>query len=494
MKQRVLALAIFLMLGFVLAWGQDMTEIHYQSDLHHTPNSVCQSSDGNIIVECDVVQDGEKIGYKLLKFNKHGNCIDSLFLDDETKVKSFICANSVGDGITMASLRCSDSIMSVRIQYLDEDFVVTEQTDVLLPMQWSDVFAVRFFMDKNHHLIIVANNGQRQDYRIARISLDGNLLDCVETVRFEQLRVTFAGTPIFQYSESPLQYGFVAMPGQGSDLSPHFFILDSLFNIITEEAIASINGANVNYSNMQAVARLNDDEWLYSCRMGLQSDGEFWSQLTKFDNQMQYQADFQVHNEGTQGNTTSYPIPEGSVKVTENGTIYHACMDYLMLFPGYLNITCLNSDLSMRWQRRYPEEPGFPFGTNMCVLDDGTAVVCGYSIDNNVYDMFLLLFENEGESIAEIEPLRKQVEVYPNPGGNTLNILTALQNALVEVYDLNGGLVHRQDITENVTAIDAMDWNKGIYIWKVMVGTSTIRQAQGSVAEAENGKWIKRVK
>ena len=80
---------------------------------------------------------------------------------------------------------------------------------------------------------------------------------------------------------------------------------------------------------------------------------------------------------------------------------------------------------------------------------------------------------------------------YPNPGGNTLNIRTGLRDAWVEVYDLNGRLVHRQDITEDVTAIGATDWAEGVYVWKVMVGTSTLRQAQGSVTEAESGKWIK---
>jgi hypothetical protein len=37
-----------------------------------------------------------------------------------------------------------------------------------------------------------------------------------------------------------------------------------------------------------------------------------------------------------------------------------------------------------------------------------------------------------------------------------------------------------------MTAIDAMDWAAGVYVWKVMAGTST-----GSVTEAESGKWIK---
>jgi hypothetical protein len=70
---------------------------------------------------------------------------------------------------------------------------------------------------------------------------------------------------------------------------------------------------------------------------------------------------------------------------------------------------------------------------------------------------------------------------YPTPGGNTLNIRTALQNARVEVYDVNGRLIHSQAITENVTAIGAEDWAKGVYVWKVMANSK----------EAECGKWIK---
>ena len=70
---------------------------------------------------------------------------------------------------------------------------------------------------------------------------------------------------------------------------------------------------------------------------------------------------------------------------------------------------------------------------------------------------------------------------YPNPGKDVLNIRTGLQDARVEVYDMNGRLVHRQDITENVTEIDAGDWAEGVYVWKVV--------ADGKLAET--GKWIK---
>jgi hypothetical protein len=119
----------------------------------------------------------------------------------------------------------------------------------------------------------------------------------------------------------------------------------------------------------------------------------------------------------------------------------------------------------------------------MCVLDDGSSVVCGYnSTEGDVYDMFLLVLEDAGAGIAETVDPESRAEVYPNPGSNTLNIRTALQNGRVEVYDMNGRLVHSQDLSENVTAIDAGDWAEGVYVWKVM--------ANGKLAEA--GKWIKK--
>jgi hypothetical protein len=51
----------------------------------------------------------------------------------------------------------------------------------------------------------------------------------------------------------------------------------------------------------------------------------------------------------------------------------------------------------------------------------------------------------------------------------------------VEVYDVNGRLVHRQDITEDVTGIDAGGWAEGVYVWKVI----------SNGKEVETGKWIK---
>ena len=82
---------------------------------------------------------------------------------------------------------------------------------------------------------------------------------------------------------------------------------------------------------------------------------------------------------------------------------------------------------------------------------------------------------------------------YPNPGKNVLNIRTALQNAHVEIYDLTGKLVCNQEITENITSMNAESWPSGVYVWKVYVGgPSTGSGTAVSGTLVETGKWVKK--
>ena len=115
----------------------------------------------------------------------------------------------------------------------------------------------------------------------------------------------------------------------------------------------------------------------------------------------------------------------------------------------------------------------------------------------NVFDGWhcLLCFHQNGELVwqnpeyntctypydAVEENKETGISIYPNPGNNTFNICTALQNACVEVYDMSGRMVYWQEITENVTSINAEGWPSGGYVWRVV--------ANGK--EAECGKWIK---
>ena len=100
----------------------------------------------------------------------------------------------------------------------------------------------------------------------------------------------------------------------------------------------------------------------------------------------------------------------------------------------------------------------------------------------SVYEPYNIpMFEDGIEAVDESNESVALSSVYPNPGKDVFIIRTALPNAYVEVYDMNGKLIHSQALTENVTRIDATDWAEGVYVWKVI--------AKGK--EAERGKWVK---
>ena len=75
---------------------------------------------------------------------------------------------------------------------------------------------------------------------------------------------------------------------------------------------------------------------------------------------------------------------------------------------------------------------------------------------------------------------------YPNPGGDVLNIRTGLRNAVLSVYDIHGRKIHEQEITDDVTSIDASKWQSGTYIWKL-----GMRNEELGIKEVEEGKWVK---
>ena len=80
----------------------------------------------------------------------------------------------------------------------------------------------------------------------------------------------------------------------------------------------------------------------------------------------------------------------------------------------------------------------------------------------------------------------KYAVAYPNLSSDVMNIRTGLQNAILTVYDINGRKIHKQEITDEVTSIDASNWNSGTYVWKLGV-----RNEELGVKEMESGKWFK---
>ena len=79
--------------------------------------------------------------------------------------------------------------------------------------------------------------------------------------------------------------------------------------------------------------------------------------------------------------------------------------------------------------------------------------------------------------VEEITETSHNFSIYPNPGKNELNIISADNNmSKLQVYDFQGRLVCEKDINNGITTINTVKWSSGMYFWKV-----------GN----ETGKWIK---
>ena len=149
---------------------------------------------------------------------------------------------------------------------------------------------------------------------------------------------------------------------------------------------------------------------------------------------------------------------------------------YVALFDGNLN---LKGEIYYHNDNRMLE------AYSVLALPSGGCLVATGGYDRKTLEQQHALYKLSDEIILGVEEAHDAgfavAVAYPNPGKDVLNIRTALKNARVEVYEMNGRLIHSQAITENVTRIDAGDWAEGVYVWKVV--------ADGK--EVEIGKWVK---
>lgn len=159
----------------------------------------------------------------------------------------------------------------------------------------------------------------------------------------------------------------------------------------------------------------------------------------------------------------------------------------------YLTIKMINKDLNILDELYYDlGETSALWTTTLKATQDGGCMIAGhfydYNKDPDTYYNVIKKFPPEAfDDIKEAHAHGlKYAVAYPNPGEDILNIRTGLRNAVLSVYDINGRKIHEQEITDDVTSVDASNWRSGTYIWKL-----GIRSAELGVKEMESGMWVK---
>ena len=159
--------------------------------------------------------------------------------------------------------------------------------------------------------------------------------------------------------------------------------------------------------------------------------------------------------------------------------------------PHNLYVAYMDQDLNKYGEIYYVHPSKYLIAECLVACPDGGCLVYCDGLDDNTHAAENCIIKITVSDFLNIEEAHSHgfavATVYPNPGKDVFSIRTALQNARVEVYDLNGRLIHGQALTEHVTAIDAGGWVEGVYVWKVYAGDPST----GSKSRVETGKWIK---
>ncbi len=197
--------------------------------------------------------------------------------------------------------------------------------------------------------------------------------------------------------------------------------------------------------------------------------------------------------------TDSYDCParQRSISTTNNDELYFCyTLNYGYFFneDSWIMIERLDANLDTVSTLFYDLDKGNINSLAYSIIstyDGGTLLVFSSKNLDNTTQHWTTVTKFPADAFVGIEEAHenglKVAIAYPNPGKDVLNIRTGLKNARVEVYDMNGRLIHSQALTENVTAIDATEWAEGVYVWKVYTtGVST-----NSTTPVETGKWIK---
>ena len=155
-------------------------------------------------------------------------------------------------------------------------------------------------------------------------------------------------------------------------------------------------------------------------------------------------------------------------------------MDFYNLYVGYVDEN-LN-----KLSEIYFKPDGYYLGPlDIAGCPDGGCIVCSNRSKTTGY-MDYCIFRITPEDFLNVEEAHSHgfavATAYPNPGKDVLNIRTGLKDTWVEVYDVNGKLVYKQQITDNITSINVEGRPSGVYVWKVIADNK----------EAECGKWIKK--
>jgi hypothetical protein len=78
-----------------------------------------------------------------------------------------------------------------------------------------------------------------------------------------------------------------------------------------------------------------------------------------------------------------------------------------------------------------------------------------------------------GVNVEEAPAKKSELQLYPNPANNNVQLVGIEKGTAVEVYDLTGRQIFKDKAQSDKMEISVSKWNAGVYL--VRVGGKTLR-------------------
>lgn len=183
-------------------------------------------------------------------------------------------------------------------------------------------------------------------------------------------------------------------------------------------------------------------------------------------------------------------VPRYGMDWTDPNNIFLCAYQFVYHVPWEVSqlVALVDSDLNIKGMKNYGKDLNFGIWT-ICATSDGGAVIpsAHHDYNNPHIDNDLIIWKISSDDIitsaAEtLNPYDSDYLVFPNPGGELLNIQTARKGVKMEIYNEIGTLILEFQLSDSyLNKVNTSTLRTGNYIYK-------FTDDQGY---SESGKWIK---
>lgn len=482
MKRLIIIFALLVLVGTIKAQTYDSIAHHevgwYDLDMR---DDMIQLRDGSILVHVQLFNVDEQGNYAgdygnmFYKISRYDAVImDSVFIEDNDLNYFLLKRNPFEDDNVFAKLvrdleNCRTDLC---IRFFDDDLNFKPEKEIWVPI--SDTLfpplCDAYMMDEQGDIILYYSISEGNVF--VKVGLDG-------TVKSQSPLIPNSSFPIWYYvsgqrmdvfSHSPTKYAFWGYDDNITKLL--VYGLDSSLNpteVLLPDDVPS--GFYYDFGAKDRVLDWDKDGFLVASRYEKLQGNTDGVRVTHYDKHSLLAKNTCYFLSQPQSKL-GCAFPFGLAKTNDDNMYFAYCTQDPTSGNfgnpwGQVSVVKMDADFNIIWQRFCLEPSGYSrVGSDLAVLDGGGVAVGGV-IYGRPPELFFLVFDDEGWNINETKVQIRPYTYYPNPVKDELHLQYSpdVQPAKIELYDLQGRIVHTQ--SQGLGSVNMQGLASGQYLMKV---------------------------